>query len=89
MSDFSDLFDDSNLGKKIWSQFADKQIKSAEKQKKSLISLQIQQHENKDSLKPYLLTVKEKMIHWLIQKIGIRLTFNETYLQDNFKSPLY
>lgn len=52
MSDFSDLFDDSNLGKKIWSQFADKQIKSAEKQKKSLISLQIQQHENKDSLKP-------------------------------------
>lgn len=88
MSDFSDLFDDSNLGKRIWSQFADKQIKSAEK-KKSLISLQIQQHENKDSLKPYLLAVKEKMIHWLIQKIGIRLTFNETYLQDNFKSPLY
>lgn len=34
MSDFSDLFDDSNLGKRIWSQFADKQIKSAEKQKK-------------------------------------------------------
>lgn len=45
MSDFSDLFDNSNLGKTIWSQFADKQIKSAEKQKKSLISLQIQQHE--------------------------------------------
>lgn len=34
MSDFSDLFDDSNLGKRIWSQFADKQIKSAEKQNK-------------------------------------------------------
>lgn len=89
MSEFSDLFDGSNLRKTIWSHFADKQIKSAEKQKNCLISLQIQQHENNDSLKPYLLTVKEKMIHWLIEKIGIRLTVNKTYLKDNFKSPLY
>lgn len=88
MSDFSDLFDDSNLGKRIWSQFGDKQIKSAEKQKKKSYFF-TNSATWKQRFLETLFTVKEKMIHWLIQKIGIRLTFNETYLQDNFKSPLY
>lgn len=59
MSDFSDLFDDSNLGKRIWSQFADKQIKSAEKKKKVLF---LYKFSNMKTKIPWNLT------YWLLKR---------------------